>query len=251
MKKNSFSISLIVIVLAALLSAVVFGILFHNRQSGESKISSDLQSIQGYDKFDNWSEAYKNFLFHDWNSEWYNVEYKYYDETDGTYKNEITKFFDNKPIAALLYDMNLDGIPELIVYNGSDIIATSTNYVYTFLTGKMKCCGCATVLNSHGGIWHFGNKDYPRLYDENGRLGSWEGIYFYLEDDIIMHELLWDTSDITGLPDNMKKLTKDDDLYNLFYDNYIDDSFEYVEMINVSDVKSMGWNSFVKKYGFQ
>ena len=250
MKKNILSISLIAVAIAVLLSTVVFSILFHNRQSEDSKISSNLQSIQGYDKFDNWSKAYQTFLIYDWYLEWYNVKYKYNDETDGAYKNDIAKYYDNKPIAALLYDMNLDGIPELIVYNGSDITATSTNYVYTFSGGEMKCCGCATVLNGHSGIWHFGNKEYHGLYDENGRLGSWEGIYFYLEDGIIKHEPLWDTSDITCLPDNMRKLTKDDDLYNLFYDNYINDSFEYIEMTEIGDIKSMGWDLFAENYGF-
>lgn len=228
-------------VLLALISIIVF---YYISSVDKKSDDEQLLSLRRNGNFDNWSEAYRDFLLNDLYKEPGDEMYTFYDEYENEYKNEVPKYYHDKPISAALYDMNLDNIPELIVYNGSDITATSTNYVYTFADGKIKCCGTASVLIGGNGIQHFGDRTYPGLYDENGRQGFWEGAYFYLQDDMVKTERLWTTSDITGLPDSMERLTDDEVLYDLFYANYVNDLFERIEMTVVDDIKSIGWDSF-------
>ena len=115
-----------------------------------------------------WSEVYASYVF------------------DGTFLSSTEpEFFTDEPelIKFGLYDMDLDGIPELIAYDGCGYMAGATNYVFTCKNGKPAYIGDAGFRGSV--LYYFDTGRYPGLFCTDGNMGYIETFYYEIRNGLV------------------------------------------------------------------
>ncbi len=151
-----------------------------------------------------------------------------------------------------LKDLNNDGIPELLVADPWDSGTYGHGQIYTYSDGSVKYLGAS---DSYGGQWWphaVNNSDYPGLftYYWNRGEGS-EGnempfhiLYYYYDGAELQYIDVASDKETSG---EYERITADVKLYNSVINSL--DNEEY-KLFPVSDVRSMGWDSFCEKYEY-
>ena len=203
-----------------------------------------------------WEEAYKDFLINkaylrkdstqstsDKNAD-HNV---YIDSISGKQYFESIYHFANEPVERFdpyfcLYDMDKNGIPELLGYNNG-AMAGSTFYCYTFQNGKIKYVG--DVGFRSGRLWCSQAQAYPGLFYWSGNTGVMMGFYYYLENNQIqsIHVLTdyekWNAQTEQAYWETVRE-TNDSKLYAAFYNQD-----RYIPTMGWAEILSIGWETFL------
>ena len=186
-----------------------------------------------------WQDMYRNYLIgkkylatHSKDNEWGEQEYidpfgaHYY--TDEGFESssgagEWTE--DIWPIWFAIYDMDRNGVPELIGYNGYGEGAGGEVHVYTVENGQMKYAGVAG--SREGVIWTYNTSRYPGIVWETWHQGYHPVSYFELRDGRITEHVI--ASYYEEYPDDpageaspkitLNERTSDDGLWNLYQEN--------------------------------
>ena len=205
-----------------------------------------------------WNQAYYSFLM------------------DGLYKRSGQKYFVNpdnweEPQFAL-YDMNRDGVPELLASNGCMYTADARGYVYTFYNGGVVYCGeIAEYLESN--FYYEGNSQYPGLFFDGGGMGEFTLYYAKLEGTRLVwekvadwNEPMWAMRPKDDNPDEYEEVyieagytqkTKDNALFEMaethlrkfaLNENLPDDYSRVSEKFSIQAISSKGWDAFTAKY---
>ena len=82
------------------------------------------------------------------------------------------------PIRAGLRDMDRDGIPELVMFNGSDDMAGGLCNIYTVRDGRVRFCGYAERRECV--MEYCENDQYPGLFCTDGNMGHYTTDYYSL-----------------------------------------------------------------------
>lgn len=206
-----------------------------------------------------WNEAYREFIVEDGYLD-SDQEYGYtdYGETDVQYDK----------VAFGLFDLDGDGVPELIAYRGAIARAFERKYIYTFADGEVQFLGDFGAYE--GEVLYIPGAAYGGLFDDWMQMGMGEVRYADYADgdyqDTVVYgfELHYVDIDLFDLDDHYftyEQQTEDDvlnriatNLYRTYdnagYDEETGESrFPYIlPVYKVSDILSMGWGTFVEEY---
>ncbi len=165
--------------------------------------------------YETWSEVYKNFLLNQ------NVIYEDYGSKligEKTFTVNDVQFFKgqySEPKFSL-YDMDGNGIPELIVYNGASALANAVDHVFSLQNnqviylGKIGFRGCE--------LYCYDDLQFQGLFCSDGNNGIVRTVYYELRNGNITSEEL--NMDSTGMRSALQ-----------FY--------------TIDEIQTMGWEAFV------
>lgn len=179
-----------------------------------------------------WRDMYRTFLL------------------EGKYKNAGQSYGAAEPYYVALYDMDDDGVPELIVQNGVNFAVGDGAFCYTANDG-VRYLGDMGYLGV--GFFSLHSDAYPGLYYSNGRDGGWYGTYYYVAGAEVKSEsvieLLWDDEKHENTE---YRKTSDDALYQLCREAEwnLNPDAQDIPAYSLGDIRDMGWNAFVTECGF-
>ncbi|MBQ4528361.1 MAG: S-layer homology domain-containing protein [Clostridia bacterium] len=174
-----------------------------------------------------WKDAYKEFV-------------------DGQgYADAKQRFFtENKDyISFALWDMNADGIPELICKNGAKNKEDMVTYIYTFKNDKLMFLSKAGTGDSN--FLYSDDSRYPGLFWSSGEAGVYLTYYYTIKNEKFHEEVvLEDLVDYTGVAFDYTRSqkTSDDELYAVGKNVR-----QKLKMYTVNRIKAIGWNTFLNE----
>jgi len=144
-----------------------------------------------------------------------------------------------------LYDMDRDGVPELLASNGDYTHASASSYVYTFRNSAVKYLGGMGCIDD---IWYYPqNAEFPGLFSEYGQMGYGIVGYDALEQGALKSETIVET-DYNIEPVKYKQITHDDALYRFYMDqNKLSrpDNGRGLTLVGEAEAQNMGWEAFL------
>ena len=195
------------------------------------------------------------------NNDWYEVYddaiwYGYYKSFGNPYYNYTDSIYT--PIKFLLHDLDFNGIPELIIYNGAGSVAQGhIYYVHTVKNGSLYYCG--SIHNYYPTLFHHMNSSYKGLYCAGGRMGIGFLDYYYMRNyKIIRKEVLF-SDDQTNADHSIKRTVRNKTLYNAYKKATKTDKNDYyfgrterypAKEYTRSEIYNMGYNNWVGKYQY-
>lgn len=193
-----------------------------------------------------WSRAYCSFIMSD--------EYLH---TGQETNSEASKNYQRFS----LHDMDDNGIPELLVFNGESMV-DSYYYCYTYELNEDETKGIKYVGNlgfREGKMVYAPNSAYNGIYFQSGNMGFYSGVYYTLENGKINEETVVEST----LPENATnsdelhnvQITDDDALYKTFVGWYWDKEPETMGLKTIPEfdkntISEIGWIDFLKTYGY-
>ena len=202
-----------------------------------------------------WRALYRDFVM---NKEYEKIGYPMYlpdgyEETamsDGSVKVEYTGN-DYDPIWFALRDMDGDGTPELLAFNGYGYMAGNTCHVYSVRNGELAYLGTAGRREL---LLQYDKKaGFPGLVETDGNQGYYETWYWYIEGDRTVAETIESVSyysEGSDYPDRfdsgegpiVTRETANDRLYSWYKSAQLTDlgsGWQYRE------ISEKGWDAFV------
>ena len=188
-----------------------------------------------------WSKLYKDFVQNE------------------KYMSYVPDIMKDRGFSFFLYDIDFNGIPELFVNTGY-IAASNVHEIFTFKNGKVVYLFEQPMFYSFSG--YAPNSKYKGFFAFGGHTQSIAYTYYYMKSG------KWCSEIVLGLHGDMVngkqkynfvRKTSNKGLYDAFIaatkagpsDNKWNRSFRYPgQQYRQDDINSMGWNKFVKKFGF-
>ncbi len=139
---------------------------------------------------------------------------------DGGYRSSGQNYnFDEAPSFAL-YDLDGDGVPELLAYNGAGNHAEGSVYAYAFRDGTCVYAGDVRGDIYSDGFYHYDDPRYPGLVLVTGGMGYYHSVYYTLKDGRIVMEDVADYGEDYNVRTGKsvpydRRLTDDKALYTL------------------------------------
>ena len=196
-----------------------------------------LSAVDAYAAREAWSEAFYSFAL----GNKYTISGQIY----GTYAS----------IRFGLHDLDGDGVPELIAFNGGPSgMAGMTNYVYAYRNGKVTYLGDAGFRI--GEFVYASGSGYPGLYFQSGNSGYYPGYYYTIQNGRLKEELIletrerWEDDHITLFD---TQITSDNTLYGLFSGSFAENYDDWLSkrgraemsMLTIDEIRAKGWDNFV------
>ena len=184
---------------------------------------------------------YKSFIL---NKKYLKMKTKKLDFFDSSY---FSGRYDNNNKFSL-FDMNRDGIPELIALGGTAGYMVRMYHVYTIKNGKVVYLD--TLGLSGDGIFLSTVSGYNGFFNYGGDEGYHTAVYVSMKGSKIIKDIvLYDYPNRTEVINKklyqvMNKSRKDNS-----YIGYLTGKKPLYEY-SYSQIKSMGWNKYIKKYGY-
>ena len=204
-------------------------ITFIYRNEGYDRVATPNLAPSITDVYSSWSEAYRDFVM---NQKFLTAAYDY-SSSDAP----VHPWGTEGAQSATLYDMDVDGVPELFIHNGHEDRYSSMYYVYTFANEQIVYIGRIMQLSykpnsQFTGIWSYWTAwgtapDYYSYFWKEGTKLHSESVYSQEFDSTYK-----------------KPETDNTELYNEFAAT---DFFTlpHLSSIQVRDIQNMGWDAFV------
>lgn len=210
---------------------------FLNRYISNNLISSTSNRIDS----STWKDIYQQFVF---SNDYLSFEkVNWYKPNSGNH--------DYYPINFSLHDVDANGIPELIIYNGGESIADAGWRAFSFDGNKVVNLGSLGFRRGEFNL--INNSKYPGLYYAaaiaGGPIGYGEvyGVYYEISGGKISDKaVLTKLIESNTLKTEIEQNTDDNNLFNACQNQLGNKLDFYTE----SEIDQMGWNEFCKAYGF-
>ncbi len=150
------------------------------------------------------------------------------------------QYLNDEPHRFALFDMDMNGVPELLIYNGDGSHAGAACIVYTYVT-RIREIGQISCGWNEGSsdLAYTDNDNYPGLFHSDASTGLYWTVYLGLQDGKITSETVDEYDEDKGAT---VKRTKDEDLYLLFKSG----RFAPLEMYTYDALMAMDWAAYVE-----
>ena len=119
-----------------------------------------------------------------------------------------------------LYDLDQNGEPELLVFNGGPSLAASTDYVFTCVSGNIKYVGNVGYRGCN--LYYYEGSSYPGLFCSDGNNGVIRTTYYEMRNGSIASQDLGESETNLG------------------------GAQRFLPFYTLDEIRAMGWNEFVK-----
>ncbi len=187
-------------------------------------------SAAGAGQYSSWSDAYFDFVLNG----------NYLRETDPAFFDTDPSFSYDTEISFAIFDMDLNGTPELIAFNGCDYMADSTCYVYTFHGGSMEYIGSVGFRDCT--MTYYRDATYPGLFCRSGNMGYLMTVYYTVQNGRIHTENVLTENNNPDADPPLTRDTQDEVLYN----KALNEARETLTMYTIPQIQYMGWNEFTR-----
>ena len=205
-----------------------------------------------------WQSAYREFIF---NQSYLNTPDTYwgYDpDDDGTASYDAVSF--------ALRDMNADGVPELIIYNGNEIYAGSANQLYRYSGGQVEYVDVLPA-SSYNQYFCLDELALPGIFINGAHTGAYWTEYYSFNGTELQTERVWEGSDFTGDPDTGENVfetdpdtgdpipsetyrTENETLYKGYQLIESSEGGTELSFSTLSEINASGWAGFLSNYGY-
>ena len=140
-----------------------------------------------------------------------------------------------------LYDIDGNGTPELIIFNGSSIMAEAQCYVFTCDNGQLKYAG---PIGFRGcALYFYPEGQYRGLFCSDGNMGQFRTYYYSIKDGAAAQELVKEyTFDDTGKVVNTPATSNKG-----LYEQSTGGDGTALPFFTIGEIREMGWETFVQK----
>lgn len=177
-----------------------------------------------------WSEAYERFVL---NREYLSCGLEFYAD------EYIEPRFS-------LYDLDRDGAPELLIFNGGPSLATGADYTFVCENGSIRYVGNVGFRGS--APYYYENDTYPGLFCTDGNMGEYRTVYYELRYGSIVAETVATQDEIANWSGNAVQVTADSKLFALSRSGA--DAIHSLSFRTYGEIAALGWESFVNEaYG--
>ncbi len=194
-----------------------------------------------------WQDAYYSFITN-----------QSYLSSGQTYGDELTSSYED--IAFALHDLNADGTPELIIFNGSSVYAGSINYLYQYTAGSVKYTGTMPGSN-YNPYYYVDDPSIPGLFCNGAHTGAYWTDYYSMQNGYLVSEQVAQSTDSpNGTPETDPNTgeyvrtetlrTDNDALYNAYVHIKNEEDGNLLPFYTLSEINQMGWMAFLGQYGF-
>ena len=165
-----------------------------------------------------WSEVYRKFVLNQ------NVTYEDYGPKvleEKTFTVHGLQFFKGpfyEPKFSL-YDMDGNGVPELVIFNGDSSMAGAVDHVFTCVDGQVQYLGKIGFRGCE--LYYYDGLSHSGLYCSDGNNGVINNVYYYLRDGTIISEVI-DSSSVGASGTRI-----------------------ILPFYTIGEIRSMGWENFV------
>ena len=199
-----------------------------------------------------WSEAYKEFILGG-GFQSSGQEYGYTEYGSSVIKYDYTEFG--------LYDLDQNGVPELIAYRGASSRVNMRKYVYTFKNDAVQYLGRFGAYETPSCFAP--SSAYSGLFDTWMQMGSGDCSYITIENGVYSQSTVYSYKEKIDYTDptnpqfagyEYTQKTTDNDLFKTardIYDAYVIYNNDYpyiVPMYTVSQISDMSWRGFIDQY---
>ncbi len=152
------------------------------------------------------------------------------------------------PLYFSLYDLDSDGIPELLIRDHGRAMASSPWDVFGWTAEGIRYIG---GLGSREGVLHFTPGSVPQgLFCYDGNMGAFTCRYFMLQDGKITFENVMSAAESTNGEYKQTSLTQDPQLLKEFYTAYPEgfagkNEASLLPSLAKAEINSIGWDNFV------
>ncbi len=173
-----------------------------------------------------WSDEYKNFL------------------TSRSFSNGTHRYYSEIDIEFFMNDMDADGIPELIIQNGTKDKSKAQVHFYSFADNKIVYAGTASGYSET--FKYMNSTSYPGIFTTFSIGGGTQNAYYYtLEDGELVEELVY-VREITyengSFDQKMVPATSDNSLYRA-----CQSATEQIKLSKLKVASTGTWNTLVNE----
>ena len=205
----------------------------------DAGLSAPAQSEAAPAVSENWSEAYRNFVLNQ----------------DVVYEDYGSQLFGGKTFTLgsqryyqdmytfpkfSLHDMDADGVPELIAFNGATALAEKLDYVYTCRDNSILYLGTVGFRGCE--LFCYDGAAFPGLFCSEGNNGVYRTEYYTIGNDRIVTEHVRDFSRQDNGEEYSVQITADNALYALS----VSGGERTLVFYTTDEIRAMGWESFVE-----
>ena len=179
-----------------------------------------------------WSSVYESFILNEEYLSWPSPE-----------------FFKDEPdtICFGLYDLDMDGFPELVAYNGCPYMAGACNYIFTCRNGQITYAGDAGYRGSV--LQYYPTSDYHGLFCNDGNMGISITTYYEMAEDRILPETVMEQDYNAMTEDGNPAVNQVTEDAGLFLVPQTENPVT-LQMFTASEIRAMGWQELISRYPF-
>ena len=146
-----------------------------------------------------------------------------------------------------LYDLDMDGFPELVAYNGCPYMAGACNYIFTCRNGQISYAGDAGYRGSV--LQYYPTSDYHGLFCNDGNMGFFITTYYEMAEGQILPETVME-QDYNAMTEDgnptVNQVTEDTGLFLVPQTK----NPVTLQMFTASEIRAMGWQELISRYPF-
>ena len=198
-----------------------------------------------------WQDAYCDFVFNQ----------DYLQDENAVYGDTLTG--DYGRVSFALRDMNNDGTPELIVYNGDEVYAGSLSYVYQYTDGGIRQAGTMPGSN-YNRFLCVDELGLPGIFCSGAHTGAYWTDYFSFDGTAVSSENVWTGNEMEYNPDTGETVwntdpdtgdvipkqtsrTDNETLYEAYLLIADDAGGVQLPFYTLDEIRQMGWADFLEK----
>ena len=188
---------------------------------------------------ENWSEVYRSFVLYQ------NTVYEDYGSSlfgGKTFQLGSQRYYQDMYTFPKfsLHDMDADGVPELIAFNGASALAEKLDYVYTCRDNGILYLGTVGFRGCE--LFCYDGAAFPGLFCSEGNNGVYRTEYYTIENGRIVTEHVKDFSRSDSGEERPVQITADGALYALS----VSGGERKLVFYTMDEIRAMGWESFVE-----
>ena len=143
-----------------------------------------------------------------------------------------------------LYDLDQNGVPELLAANGFGPMTGAKTYVFTCKDGRIQYVG--SLREASGYPFRYEDSSYPGIFAKWGEGTFYQQLYYEMNGEELVEIPVRTVAMTENLMQTSTSLTADQALYDYVVSCEESDKNQRLFFYSLSEIRTMGWEAFVQ-----